>query len=91
MASISEFIVSVVELIDAQATDIRQGFAASADAFLIKCVVAILAVVGFVFFLFGLHLLFIKFFGEMGGYFATSGVAFIISFVLYRVAKCKAK
>ncbi|MGG7048269.1 MULTISPECIES: hypothetical protein [unclassified Campylobacter] len=91
MASLSESIVSVVELVEAQATDIRQSFTASADALLIKCVVAVLAVVGFVFLLLGANLFFAKFLGDINGYFATSGLAFLISFILYKVAKCKAK
>ena len=52
--SISEFLISVVELVEAQADDIRASFVKSAGSIIALCVVAIIAVVGFIFLLLGL-------------------------------------
>ena len=56
--SISEFLISVVELVEAQADDIKASFVKSAGNIIALCVVSIIAVVGFIFLLLGLNLAF---------------------------------
>ena len=50
MAGISEFIVSVVELVDAQASDIRRSFLKSANSVLLNIITGIICIIGLVFF-----------------------------------------
>ena len=57
MAGISEFIVSVVELVDAQADDIRCSFLRSANSVLLNTITSVICIIGLVFFLLGLHTL----------------------------------
>ncbi|MDO5045353.1 hypothetical protein [Campylobacter sp.] len=91
MASISEFLVSVVELVEAQADDIRRSFFQSADSFLILVVAHILAIIGFVFFLIGLNTLLVSLLNEVAGYLITAFIAFVSAFIFYRVALWKTK
>ncbi|MFL1705479.1 MULTISPECIES: hypothetical protein [unclassified Campylobacter] len=91
MANISEFLVSVVELVEAQADDIRHSFFKSADSFLILVVAHILAIIGFVFFLIGLNILLVSMFNEVAAYLTTACIAFISAFIFYRVALWKTK
>ena len=89
--SISEFLISVVELVEAQADDIKASFVKSTGNIIALCVVAIIAVVGFIFLLLGLNLVFQIWVGKLGAYFLTSGVAFLLSFVIYMVYLWKTK
>lgn len=91
MANISEFIVSVVELVEAQADDIRRSFFRSADGFLLTVTATILAIIGFIFFLIGLNFLLVSILGEIGAYFVTSFVAFVSAFIVYKVASWKVR
>ena len=91
MASVSEFIVSVVELVEAQADDIRRSFFESANGFLILVVAHILAIIGFLFFLIGLNIFLVNTFNDVVGYLATAFIAFVSAFIFYRVALWKAK
>ena len=89
MAGISEFIVSVVELIDAQADDIRCSFLKSANSVVLNIIVGVICIIGLVFFLLGLHTLLEKTIGEIWAYFACSAVAFLSSFIIYKVFRAK--
>ncbi len=91
MAGISEFIVSVVELVDAQASDIRRSFLKSANSVLLNIITGIICIIGLVFFLLGLHALLEKTIGEIWAYFACSIVAFLCSIIVYKALSCKAK
>ncbi len=89
--SISEFLISVVELVEAQVDDIKASFVKSAGNIIALCIVAIIAVVGFIFLLLGLNLAFQTWVGKLGAYFLTSGVAFLLSFIIYMVYLWKTK
>lgn len=89
--SISEFLISAVELVEAQADDIKASFVKSAGSIIALCVVAIIAVVGFIFLLLGLNLAFQMWVGKLGAYFLTSGAAFLLSFIIYMVYLWKTK
>ena len=91
MAGISEFIVSVVELLDAQADDIRCSFLRSANSVLLNTITSVICIIGLVFFLLGLHTLLEKTIGEIWAYFACSIAAFLCSIIVYKVLSCKAK
>lgn len=91
MASISEFIISVVELIEAQTEEVRRSFFGSANGFLINVVVAALVVVGFVFLLSGLFALLSHFFGAIVAYFGTAMCAFVLAFLCYKVGQWKTR
>lgn len=91
MAGISEFIVSVVELVDAQASDIRRSFLKSANSVLLNIITGIICIIGLVFFLLGLHAFLEKTIGEIWAYFACSIAAFLCSIIVYKVLSCKAK
>ena len=91
MAGISEFIVSVVELVDAQASDIRRSFLKSANSVLLNIIMGVICIIGLVFFLLGLHALLEKTIGEIWAYFACSIVAFLCSIIVYKVLSCKVK
>lgn len=91
MAGISEFIVSVVELVDAQASDIRRSFLKSANSILLNIITGVICIIGLVFFLLGLHVLLEKTIGEIWAYFACSIAAFLCSIIVYKVLSCKAK
>ena len=93
MAGISEFIVSVVELVDAQASDIRRPFfrSKSANSVLLNIITGVICIIGLVFFLLGLHALLEKTIGEIWAYFACSIAAFLCSIIMYKVLSCKAK
>ena len=91
MAGISEFIVSVVELVDAQASDIRRSFLKSANSVLLNIITGVICIIGLVFFLLGLHALLEKTIGEIWACFACSIVAFLCSIVVYKALSCKAK
>ena len=87
MAGISEFIVSVVELVDAQASDIRRSFLKSANSVFLNIITGIICIIG----LLGLHALLEKTIGEIWAYFACSIAAFLCSIIAYKVLSCKAK
>ena len=89
MAGISEFIVSVVELVDAQASDIRRSFLKSTNSVLLNIITGIICIIGLVFFLLGLHALLEKTIGEIWAYFACSAVAFLSSIIVYKVFRAK--
>jgi len=89
MAGISEFIVSVVELVDAQAEDIRSSFLKSANSVVLNIIVGVICILGLVFFLLGLHTLLEKTIGEIWAYFACSAVAFLSSIIVYKVFRAK--
>ncbi len=89
MAGISEFIVSVVELVDAQAEDIRSSFLKSANSVVLNIIVGVICILGLVFFLLGLHTLLEKTIGEIWSYFACSAVAFLSSVIVYKVFRAK--
>ncbi|WP_169975640.1 MULTISPECIES: hypothetical protein [unclassified Campylobacter] len=91
MANISEFIVSIVELVEAQADDIRHSFFKSASGFLLTVTATVLAIIGFIFFLVGLNILLVSMIGEVAAYLSTSFVAFIAAFIIYKVASWKAR
>lgn len=89
--SISEFIISAVELVEAQADDIIKSFEKSAIGVLSIGVVAAITIVGFIFLLLGINMLFELWVGKPGAYFLTSLVSFIIAFAVYGVVSWKAK
>ena len=89
MAGISEFIVSVVELVDAQASDIRRSFLKSANSVLLNIITGVICIIGLVFFLLGLYVLLEKTIGEIWAYFACSIAAFLSSIIVYKVFRAK--
>lgn len=83
--SISEYIISVVELVEAQANDIRKSFEKSAGRILSLSIVVSMMILGLIFLILGLYALFKIWVGEVGAYFLTSLVSFLISFIIYGI------
>ena len=89
MAGISEFIVSVVELVEAQADEIRCTFLKSANTDLLNTITSKICNIGLEFFLLGLHTLLEKTIGEIWAYFSCAIAAFLCSAVVYKVFRAK--
>ena len=90
--TLSEFVISAVELVEAQANDIRTSFVKSAASIITLVVVAAIAIAGFIFLLLGINMAFelwVK--NKMGAYFLTSGSAFILAFIVYKVSLWKTR
>lgn len=84
--TLSEFIISVVELVEAQFEEMRASLHKSAWSVAYILVSSLLALFGFLLALWGVKLILEKYFGEVGSYFVLSILALILSFIVAKVA-----
>ncbi|ASM36128.1 hypothetical protein [Campylobacter sputorum] len=91
MASISEFIISFCELVEAQTDEIRYSFEKSAKNIIVYVFLALLSLIGFIFLIIGIDLLLQPFVGMVYSKFITAIISFAFTFILYKVLICKHK
>lgn len=91
MASVSEFIISFCELIEAQTDEIRYSFEQGAKNIIVYVFLALVSFIGFIFLIIGIDLLLQTYVGEIYSKFIAAGAAFILTFILYKVLICKRK
>lgn len=89
--SLSEFFISAVELVEAQAYNIKDSFVKSAGEIVFMFVIAALAIIGAVFLFIGVFLLLELWSGKILAYFLTAGMVFTIVLILYGVSVAKRK
>ncbi|QOQ88131.1 hypothetical protein IMC76_03210 [Campylobacter corcagiensis] len=89
--SLSEFFISAVELVEAEAYNIKDSFVKSANGIVFMIVVAALAIVGSVFLFIGVFLLLELWTGKILAYFLTAGIIFTVVLILYGVSLAKHK
>lgn len=84
--TLSEFIISVVELVEAQFEEMRASLHKSAWSLAYILVSSLLALFGFLLLLWGVKLILEKYVGEVGAYFVLSVLTLILSFIVAKVA-----
>lgn len=89
--SLSEFFISAVELVEAEACNIKDSFVKSANGIVFMIVVAALAIIGSVFLFIGVFLLLELWTGKILAYFLTAGIIFTAVLILYGVSLAKHK
>jgi len=89
--TLSEFIISVVELVEAQFEEMRLSLHKSAWSLAYILVSSLLVLFGFLLFLWGIKLILEQYVGEVGSYFILSALTFLLAFILAKVAKWVAK
>lgn len=89
--SISEFIISIVELVDAQMDDMRISFHKSAEGVGLLLLCVLVQLVAFVFALIGVRLLLSLFVGEIVSYFIAAVLSLLIALFIAKVASWKSK
>lgn len=89
--SLSEFFISAVELVEAEAESIKDSFVKSAGDVIFTAVIAVLFIAGCIFAFIGIRMLFEIWVGEVGSYFLTSVIVFLLCGALYGVSFAKRK
>ncbi|WP_297573226.1 hypothetical protein [uncultured Campylobacter sp.] len=89
MATISEFIISACELVEAQADEIRVSFQKSLGAIIWSGLVALLCFVGFVFLIVAIFFLAKKFLGLIAALFLSSFAAFLSALLVFLIVKIR--
>ncbi|MFP4331883.1 MAG: hypothetical protein ACLFQJ_01155 [Campylobacterales bacterium] len=89
--TISEFIISVVELVEAQVDEIRYSMHKSAEGLIFLLVSALLIFTAIVFALIGIRLLFVSIVGEVFSYFIVSAGTVLVALFFMKVASWKVK
>jgi uncharacterized membrane protein YcjF (UPF0283 family) len=89
--TLSEFIISVVELVEAQFEEMRRSLHKSAWSVAYILISSLLALFGFLLSLWGIKLILEQYIGEVGSYFALSALTFLLAFIVAKVAKWIAK
>ncbi|MDG4812393.1 hypothetical protein P8629_05185 [Hydrogenovibrio sp. 3SP14C1] len=89
--TLSEFIISVVELLEAQFEEMRLSLHKSAWSLAYILISSLLVVFGFLFSLWGVKLALEEYIGDVGSYFVVSVLTFILSFIVAKVAAWVAK
>lgn len=89
--TLSEFIISVVELVEAQFEEMRVSLHKSAWSMAFVLVSSLLLLIGFLFSLWGMKLILETYVGEIGSYFVLSVLTLILSFLVAKVATWVAK
>lgn len=84
--TLSEFIISVVELVEAQFEEMRASLHRSAWSLVYILISSLLVVFGLLFSLWGIKLVLENYIGEVGSYFVLSLLTFILSFIVAKVA-----
>ncbi|RXJ83329.1 hypothetical protein [Arcobacter sp. CECT 8985] len=87
--TISEFIISVVELIEAQIKEVESSFVNSAKGLLIKLFSLSLLVMASIFFFLGIKVWIESYLGEIFAYFITAFVILILALIVSKVASWK--
>lgn len=87
--SLSEFFISAVELVEAEAYNIKDTFVKGASDIVFLVVVAALSIIGFVFLFKGVFLLLTIWKGEIVANFLTAGIVFVLVLILYGVSRAK--
>lgn len=89
--TISEFIISLLELVEAQVHEIRESLHRSAWGLGFILVASLLLFVAFVFILWGVRLLIEPLAGEIGSYFLTALLCLILVAILAKAASWQVK
>jgi hypothetical protein len=89
--TLSEFIISVVELVEAQFEEMRRSLHKSAWSVAYILISSLLALFGFLLSLWGIKLILEQYIGVVGSYFALSALTFLLAFIVAKVAKWIAK
>lgn len=87
--TISEFIISVIELIEAQIKEIESSFVNSAKGLLIKLFSLSLLVMASIFFFLGIKVWIESYLGEIFAYFITAFIILILALIVSKVASWK--
>lgn len=87
--TISEFIISVVELIEAQIKEVESSFVNSAKGLLIKLFSLSLLIMASIFFFLGIKVWIESYLGEIFAYFITAFVILILALIVSKVASWK--
>ncbi|MGB5917552.1 hypothetical protein [Arcobacter sp.] len=87
--TISEFIISVIELIEAQIKEVESSFVSSAKGLMIKLFSLSLLVLASVFFFIGIKVWIESYLGEIFAYFITALIVFILALLVSKVASWK--
>lgn len=89
--TISEFIISIVELADAQVDEIRLSLHKSAEGIGLLFLSVLLLLVAFIFALIGTRLLLLLLVGEIVSYFTVAVLSLLIALFIAKVASWKSK
>lgn len=89
--TISEFIISAVELIEAQVDEIRYSMHKSAEGLIFLLISALLIFTAVVFGLIGVRLLLVPVVGEVFSYFIVSVGTILVALFFMKVASWKVK
>ena len=87
--TVSEFIISVVELIEAQIKEVESSLVSSAKGLIIKLFALSLLVLSSVFFFIGIKIWIESYLGEVFAYFITALIIFILALIVSKVASWK--
>ncbi|RXJ80179.1 hypothetical protein [Arcobacter sp. F2176] len=87
--TISEFIISVIELIEAQVREIESSFVSSAKGLIIKLFSLSLLVLASVFFFLGIKVWIESYLGEIFAYLITSFIILVLALIVSKVASWK--
>lgn len=87
--TVSEFIISVVELIEAQIKEVESSLVSSAKGLIIKLFALSLLVLASVFFFIGIKIWIESYLGEIFAYFITALIIFILALIVSKVASWK--
>ncbi len=87
--TISEFIISVVELIEAQIKEVESSLVSSAKGLIIKLFALSLLVLSSIFFFIGIKIWIESYLGEIFAYFITALIIFILALIVSKVASWK--
>lgn len=87
--TLSDFIISVVELIEAQIDEIKISFENSAKGLILLFVSALLLFTGIIFLLLGIKVAIEFYLGEVFAYILTAFITLFTSFIIMKVASWK--
>jgi len=87
--TVSEFIISVVELIEAQIKEVESSLVSRAKSLIIKLFALSLLVLASVFFFIGIKIWIESYLGEIFAYFITALIIFILALIVSKVASWK--
>ncbi|NVJ53910.1 MAG: hypothetical protein HWD90_09435 [Campylobacteraceae bacterium] len=87
--TISEFIISVVELVEAQIKEVESSLVNSAKGLLIKLFALSLLVLASIFFFIGIKIWIESYLGEILAYFITALIILILALIVSKVASWK--
>ncbi|MDA3908558.1 MAG: hypothetical protein PF437_05675 [Sulfurimonas sp.] len=87
--TISEFIIAVIELIEAQIKEVESSFVSSAKGLMIKLFSLSLLVMASIFFFLGIKAWIESYLGSVFAYFITALIVFILALMVSKVASWK--